>query len=425
VSGARTPEAAVEVVAIGTELLLGETMDGNGAWLGRRLAAEGIRVVGRSVVPDDEAAIGDAVAVALARTGTVLCSGGLGPTRDDRTRAAVAGLFRRRLVVDDAWLEVVRERFARRGLVMAPSNRAQAEIPEGAVLWPNARGTAPGIRVEDARGAVVLLPGVPHELRALVEDHVVPWLRERFPLRPGPVASRVVRTTGIAESALGERLDDLLPQLAPLTVAFLPSLDGTDLRITSWGSLSSREAEAALDAAEARLRERLGILVYATGDTGLAAVVGATLAARGMTLGLAESCTGGLISARLTHAPGASTWFLAGYVTYSNDAKQRDVGVPADLLSAHGAVSAEVASAMAEGARRATGADCGLAVTGVAGPAGGTEAKPVGTVYIAAAVGSEVAVRLLRLGGDRFEIRHRSAQAALDLLRRRLLEAAG
>lgn len=409
-------KAAVEIVAIGNELLLGETVDTNAAWLGRRLASAGIRVVRRATVGDVAGEIRAAVGEALARTGGVLCTGGLGPTPDDLTKPAVAELFGRRLALDDRLLEKLRERFRRRGIEMSPNNRTQAEVPEGALVLPNPRGTAPCIVLEDARGFVVLMPGIPAEVQAIVEAGLLDWLVRRFPERPGPVVHRVIRTTGIAESLLAARIDDIAAALEPLTLAFLPDPEGTDLRLTSWGTLPEAEATARLDAADAAISERVGRWIYARGQEDMVDAVAARLTARGLTLALAESCTGGLIAKRLTDRAGASDYLRAGVVSYSNEAKEHFLGVRAETLAAHGAVSEETAREMAEGARRATGAAAALAVTGVAGPTGGTPEKPVGTVWIAAALGERIEAKRHYLLGDRQEIRERAAQAALALL---------
>lgn len=406
----------LEVVAIGTELLLGETADGNGAWLGRRLAEAGVRVGRISIVGDDVGEIRDAVSAALARTGLAICTGGLGPTLDDVTRAAVASLFGRTLVVDDAWLDVVRERFERRGLDMPEVNRTQAELPEGAKLLPNERGTAPGIIVEDDIGTVILLPGVPREMQGLTERFVIPYLRERSVARGARVTSRVVRTTGITESALAERVGDLADHVAPLTLAYLPTLAGEDVRITCWGEIPEPEVARAFGRAEAMLRERLGACVYGGEDDDLAAIVGAELRRRSLTLALAESCTGGLLAKRLTDAPGASEFLLAGAVVYADGSKTGLLGVRSETLQRFGAVSEAAVLEMANGARDAIGADVAVAITGIAGPGGATPDKPVGTVWTAIATAPRTQARLFRLAGSRAEIRERAAQAALAWL---------
>ncbi len=416
--------AAVEIVTIGTELLLGATQEGNGSWLGQRLAARGIPVYRRVTVGDDENAIRSAIADALARSGGVICTGGLGPTRDDVTKQAVAALFGRELVLDQDWLEIVRARFHARGIEMPAVNRTQAEVPDGAKLLPNERGTAPGLIIEEGDGYVILLPGVPHEMRWLTERYVLPYLIERGLARRSPVLSRTVRTSGMAESALAERIDDLSAELEPLTLAFLPGSSGVDLRLTSWGELVETDAVTQLDRAETRLRDRLGLVVYGTDDDDLASVVGQELRTRSLTLAVAESCTGGLVAKRLTDAAGASDFLSCAIVAYANGSKRSLLGVREETLRLHGAVSEATACEMARGVRVVAGASCGLSVTGIAGPGGGSPEKPVGTVWIAAAVGERVEARQFRLFGDRVEIRERAAQAALALLRVLLREEA-
>lgn len=408
--------ARAEIVAIGTELLLGDTIDGNGAWLGRVLAASGIPVVRRAVVGDDAQDIHDAVAEALERSGCVICSGGLGPTRDDITKTVVARLFQRELTIDAGWLDELERRYAERGWVLTDSSRSQALVPRGATVLHNARGTAPGLAIEDGRGVAILLPGVPHELRGLTDQAVLPLLRERWRGALPPVMSLRLRTAGLPESVLAERIDDLVDGFAPLTLAYLPSAEGVDLRLTSWG-LPEAEAQARCAAAATALRTRLGQFIYGSGDEDLAAAVGRELVVRGLTLAVAESCTGGLIAKRLTDAPGASQFLIEGFVTYANQAKQNTLGVDASVLIEHGAVSDATVRAMAAGARARAGTDCALAITGIAGPDGGTVEKPVGTVWIAAAIGDRLESRRLNVLGDRTHIRDRSAQAALTLLR--------
>ena len=416
----RPRPGAAELLTIGTELLLGTTVDGNGAWLGERLAAAGIRVARRTTVGDDADSIRDALASALARTGLVICTGGLGPTPDDLTKPVAAALYGRPLHLDGEWLAEVERRFRARGWDMPAVNRVQAEVPDGALLLPNARGTAPGLVLDDpALGTTVLLPGVPSEMRGLVETHVLPLLEERLaPLRP--IRSRTVRTTGISESAIAERLDGLEPRLAPLTLAWLPTGLGEDVRVTCWHTVSEQDAEAALDAAEGEIASRLRPWVYGRERDDLAAVVGAELGRRGFSLAIAESCTGGVLAGRITAVPGASDYFPGAVVAYADEAKQRLLGVPPDVLEAHGAVSEATSVAMARGARGAFAADCALAVTGIAGPGGATVDKPVGTVWIACAVGDEVRAERYQFSGNRTEVRDRAAQAALALLLGRL-----
>jgi nicotinamide-nucleotide amidase len=409
----------LEAVTIGTELLLGFTIDTNAAEIGRAMAAAGVEIVRRTSVADRPDAIRAAMQEALSRADIVLATGGLGPTKDDITKTVVAELFGRRLVHDAAILAALEERFRRIGRWPMPAaNRSQADIPEGAVVLPNPRGTAPGLWLEDETGRIaVLLPGVPHEMRGLLHEQVLPRLAQRVLGGGRVVRSRALRTTGVAESALAERLQGVEELVAPLTLAYLPSPTGVDLRLTAW-QLDPDDADARLAAAAAAIRPRLGLDCYGEDSTDLAAVVLSRLGER--TVAVAESCTGGLLGGRLTAVPGASAQFVGGVIAYDNAVKTRQLGVPAALLAEHGAVSEPVVLAMAAGAARLFGTAAALAITGIAGPDGGTPEKPVGTVWFAAQCdGRARAVRRV-MPGDRQEIRERAAQAALDLLRRLL-----
>ena len=418
---------SVELLAIGNELLLGETIDTNSAWIARRLAAEGIAVARKSTVGDDVDIIRNALHDALRRTRVVICTGGLGPTRDDLTRHAVAALYERPIRIDEAWLQVLRARYERRGIPMPAINRVQGEVPDGARLLHNDNGTAPGIALDDGTlGLTVLLPGVPAEMRGLMNDHVLPLLRERFGETVPAVTSRLLRTAGISEAALAERIDDIAGDVEPFTIAFLPHGTGVDLRLTSWGALQGAALDAAFERVLGRLRERLDILVYADDETDLAVVVGSMLRDRDLTLALAESCTGGLVAKRMSDAAGASDYLTAGLVTYANEAKRELLGVRVETLATHGAVSEQCAREMAEGARRVGGADIAVSITGIAGPGGGSEDKPVGTVWFAVALRDAATIaRSFVLPGTRAEIRERAAQTAIDMLRRALVQDHG
>jgi len=410
----------LEVVTIGTELLLGQILDTNAAELGRALAAAGVEVVRHSSVADRPETIRAAVAEALDRTGFVITTGGLGPTRDDMTKREVAELLGKPLELDAAVLRSLEERFRRLGRPMPAVNRTQAEVPAGATVLPNPRGTAPGLWVEDARGrVVVMLPGVPSEMRGLLADEVLPRLAART--SGTVVRSRTVRTTGIAESALAERVGAIEESIAPLTLAYLPSTDGVELRATAW-SLREDEAERRLAAVVAQLRDRAGEHSYGEDGTDLAATVLEALRRRRARLAVAESCTGGLLGARITAVPGASDVFVGGVIAYDDDVKTAALSVPSELIRAHGAVSEEVVLAMTLGAQQRFAVEAALAITGIAGPTGGTAEKPVGTVWLAARFGNEARALKRVFPGDRNEIRARSAQAALDLLRRLLAD---
>jgi nicotinamide-nucleotide amidase len=413
----------LEVLTIGTELLLGHTVDTNAAELGRALAAAGAEITRRTTVADRPEAIRAAVAEAVDRTGFVITTGGLGPTRDDMTKTVVAELFGQPLVLDERLLASIQARFDRMGRPMPAINRTQAEVPEGAVVLPNPRGTAPGLWVEDARGrVVVLLPGVPREMRGLLVDEVLPRLAARQGAERRVVVSRTVRTTGVSESALAERVGPIEPEIAPLTLAYLPSVEGVDLRVTAWG-LEPRDADARLAAVVQRLTAAVAEHGYGEDDADLAAVLLDALRKQRHRLGVAESCTGGMIAERITNIPGSSDTFIGGVVAYADVIKTAALKVPLEILEAHGAVSEETVRAMAEGAQRLFSADCTIAVTGIAGPGGGTPEKPVGTVWLAARVHTTTRALKRVLPGDRDDVRRRAAQAGLDLLRRLLAES--
>jgi nicotinamide-nucleotide amidase len=414
----------LELVTIGTELLLGFTVDTNGAEIARVLAAAGVHVVRRTAVADRSADIRDAVHAALTRTGAVLTTGGLGPTRDDITKRAVADMFGLPLEFDETvWADVL-ARFARLRRIPVASNRSQAEVPAGATVLPNRWGTAPGLWLEapyaearEGAGLVILLPGVPFEMRMLLQHEVVPRLAGRGD--GAVIRSLSLRTTGVPESTLAERMGDIEREIAPLTLAYLPGLEGVDLRLSAW-ELGPDEAERRLRTAADLIRSRADEFIYGEGDADLAALVLDRARAKGLRLGAAESCTGGLVGGRLTEVPGSSDVFMGAVVCYHNDLKTSLLGVPSTVIAAEGAVSEAVARAMAAGARTRLAVDAAVAVTGIAGPGGGTEAKPVGTIWLAVAVGEAVQARHLLLAGSRHDIRARAAQAALSLLYRHL-----
>jgi nicotinamide-nucleotide amidase len=403
----------IELLTIGTELLLGMTVDTNGAEIARSLSAFGVRVTRRTSVADRPDEIRAAVSEALARTGAVLTTGGLGPTRDDITKKVVAELYQSPLEFDESiWAQLL-ERFARMERKPAESNRSQAEVPRGAVVLRNRWGTAPGLWLEGAPGLVIMLPGVPQEMRNLLQHEVLPRLAPRG--GGSVIRSRTVRTTGIPESALAERMGNVEREIAPLTLAYLPGLEGVDLRLSAW-NLPPEQADERLQNAADLLRTRAGSNVYGEGEEDLAALVLDRSRAAGLRLAVAESCTGGLVGTRLTEIPGSSDVFVGGVIAYDNRIKLEQLEVPESVLAEHGAVSEQVARLMAEGVARRFNVAAAVAVTGIAGPGGGTPGKPVGTVWLACTLhGSTVARRSL-FPGSRYEIRSRSAQAALHLL---------
>jgi nicotinamide-nucleotide amidase len=417
----------VEVVTIGDELLLGFTVDTNAAHLARELAAAGIGVARRTTIGDEPAQIAAAVKDALDRTGAVITTGGLGPTSDDLTKPSIAALFGRAMKFDDAIWEELKARWKsyRWPGGIPESNKQQAYVPEGAVILKNRHGSAPGIWLEDERSPsprwVAMLPGVPREMRGMLADELLPRLLARAGGTPNVIASRTLRTTGIGESALADLLGPLAKGPPGLPLAYLPSVEGTDLRLTSRDA-SAADAARVLDAGAATLLAVLGTYVYGEEKADLAAVVLDLLRGRGMKIAVAESCTGGMLGARLTAIPGSSDVMLGGVIAYANEVKESHLGVSADTLRVHGAVSEETARKMATGVCERFGAPVGVAITGIAGPAGGTPERPVGTVCIAVAAAGAVRSTGVQMIGDRDEVRRRSAQTALNLVRRALSE---
>ena len=409
----------LELITIGDELLLGYTVDTNAAYIARELSAVGVSIVRRATVGDNAADIVSSVRDALDRTGAVLTTGGLGPTADDLTRPAIADLFGRDLVPDETRWEALRALWKERGRGEIPlANRGQIMIPRGATVLENRHGTAPGLWLEDDRHRwCAMLPGVPREMRGMLADEIVPRLTARLDGPARVVRSRTVRTTGIAESSLPELLGPHARAVHGLPLAYLPGQEGVDLRVTA-RDLSADEADLALTTAVNELRGRVTRYAYADGAVDLASVVLDLCAGRGLHIAVAESCTGGLLGARLTAISGSSAVVLGGVIAYSNEVKQQLLGVRAETLAEHGAVSEATAVEMAAGARRATGAEIGISITGIAGPDGGTHEKPVGLVWIAVNVADRVRTHGSRFVGDRGEIRFRATQAALDLVRR-------
>lgn len=407
----------IEIVTIGTELLLGFTIDTNGGEIGRQLAALGVRVMRRTSVPDRADEIRDAVDGALRRTGAAIITGGLGPTRDDITKKVVADMYGWPLEFDEQLWEAVLERYRRAGRTPVASNRSQAEVPRGAAVLPNRWGSASGLWLDGPPGLVVMLPGVPLEMRNLLEQEVAPRLAARGCGQV--IRSRTIRATGIAESTLAERLGEIEAAIAPLTLAYLPGIEGVDLRITAWG-LDAAESDAKLAAAAGEIRSHASEFIYGEDSADLAAVVLERARRSGVRIAVAESCTGGLLGARLTEIPGSSKSFVGGVIAYDNAVKMSLLGVPARLIEREGAVSDAVAIAMAEGVCTRLDANVAVSITGIAGPDGGSEDKPVGTVHFGlVGRGEPISIRSIFLG-TRTEIRARAAQAALFLLFRRL-----
>ncbi len=408
---------AAEMIFTGDELLRGDAVNTNQAYLGQRLLDLGIFATHALCVTDQLPAIVTAIRESLSRHPTVLVlSGGLGPTEDDLTREATAEALHRPLEHHEDLLILIRERFASRGFTMGESNRKQAALPQGASPIPIS-GTAPGFTVQQGDTLVVALPGVPWEFKEMWEGTVEPMLRARAGAQSGHAVRRI-RTFGIGESMAAEMLSELSWRGADVEIGTRAQLDG--LTVVLRGP-ATREGAQTLDALQQRICDILGDRVFGVDSDGLPEITGELLRRSGLTVAVAESCTGGLIAKRLTDVPGSSAYFIGGVTAYENEVKTKVLGVPVPLLAEHGAVSEEVAAAMVEGVAKLLDTDCALSTTGIAGPEGGTEEKPVGLVFIGSVVRGETEVERLRLFGRRDQIRERAAMAALDLLRRRLL----
>lgn len=417
----------IELINTGSELLLGRTLNTHQQWLCRRFADLGYVVSRQVCVPDTGPAIEQAVRESLARADLVLVTGGLGPTSDDLTRELIAQLLERPLHEDPAIVEQLRQFFATRNRPMPERNRVQALVPEGATVLPNPHGTAPGLAMEvrpnpfregGKTSWLIMLPGPPRELRPMFQETVVPLVRRVLPVH-GEYVCRTLRTTGVGESALQARIGALLQPLVAqgLDLGYCAHSGRVDVRLAACGE----PAGGLVRAAEEVVRRELCACLFAEGDEELESVIIRLLTEREETLAVAESCTGGCIVHRLTNVPGASAVFLAGLVTYSNEAKQKFLGVSAETLAEHGAVSEAVARAMAEGVRQQNRTTYGLSVTGIAGPSGGTAVKPVGTVFLALAGAFPTVVESNYNPYDRETFKQVTAQQALDLLRRQLI----
>ena len=429
----------VEIVTIGDELLLGFTVDTNSGFLGRELASIGVTVARHTTCGDNIDVIVGTLREALDRTGIVITTGGLGPTADDMTVEAVAKLFDRHMLRDESIAQWLEQRWVslRRTGVMPANNYKQAVIPVGAEIIANPVGSAPGVLVTDARGRwVATLPGVPHEARAMFTES----LKARIATLAGDatvIRSVTLRTVGLAESSIAETLGELGKGFNGLSLAFLPGFAGVDLRLTSRG-LSSADSDVALAEGCRILRGKLGDSIYGENAVSLAAVVIDACRAAAVRIAVAESCTGGMLGAHITDVPGASDVFHGGVISYDNRVKRQMLGVLDSDLDEVGAVSEPVARQLAKGVRVRLGTEIGVSITGIAGPGGGTLEKPVGTVWIAVDVSEGrppvpppegyppitpyTAARVFHFMGDRVEIRYRAAQAALDLIRRTLLD---
>jgi len=408
-----------EVVSVGTELLLGQIVDTNASFICSALADLGIGVYFRSTVGDNTGRVREVFLHALSRADLILSTGGLGPTDDDLTVAAAAGALGLPLERhEEAWAHV-QEFFRKRNRPLSSQQEKQAMLPRGARMIPNPRGSAPGVIIEHREKTLIFTPGVPREMKGMIQDTVIPYLRERGLAGREVIRSRVLRIT-LGESVVEDRLRDLMRSSLNPTIAPYAHTGECHVRLTARGT--EAQVEPLLAGTEAAIRERLGLAVYGTGETTLEEAVAQALIAKRVSVAVAESCTGGLLGQRLTNPPGASAYMDGGVITYSNAAKRRWLGVPEALLEQHGAVSAEVAKAMAEAVRKQAGTNLGIAVTGIAGPTGGTVDKPIGLVFIALAHTGGTEVREVRYGTEpgRSGVRYLASQTALDMIRMHL-----
>lgn len=407
-----------EIIATGTELLSGGVLDTNSLFLSEELMLVGLKTVFKTTVGDDEQDMEETLQRAFGRVNVVIVTGGIGPTEDDITRKVIAKIVKKRLVLNEDALKTIHARLSGRGKEFAASNDRQALVPTGARLLHNPVGIAPGFFIDEEGLFIAVLPGVPKEMRAMFSEALRPVLEERFGGRMF-IRRRILRTCGMSESAVNQALQDILKRRVP-DVGLTAKETGVDIRVIAF-ERNAEQSQAQVDGTIAMIRAKLGDAVYGEEGQELEEVVGALLKQRRLRLAVAESCTGGLIGGRITNIAGSSEYFERGVVVYSDLAKTEMLGVPQDLLSKHGAVSGKVAEAMARGIQQAARTDLGLAVTGIAGPGGGTEKKPVGLVYTALASAQGVKSAKHNFLGTREQVRIRASQMALDMVRRHLI----
>jgi nicotinamide-nucleotide amidase len=411
-----------EIIAIGSELLTPFRQDTNSLYLTEKLNQLGVEVIFKTIVGDDRERLTGAASLAVSRAEIVIFMGGLGPTEDDLTREALADALGLELHRDPAIITSLEQRFAARGWKMAPNNLKQADVIAGATVLPNANGSAPGQwmsgKYEGRERIIMLLPGPPHELKALFEEQCLPRLRVKLP--PQFIATRELKITGLGESQCDARVAPIYKLATDVQTTILAGAGEIQLHMKTRAP-SLEVAQSRVDQLVGKIEEELGDCVFSDNGDSMEQIVGYYLQMRNATLAVAESCTGGLLAERITSVSGSSRYFVGGAVVYSNQLKTAFAGVPADLIEKHGAVSGEVAAALADGIRRRTGATLGLGITGVAGPTGGTAEKPVGLVFHALASDGGTEVEQRRFPGDRKRIRRFASQQALDMVRRKLM----
>ena len=404
-----------EIITVGNEILSGYIVDTNSAFLSSELLKLGIEVIRKTVIPDKKSEILTSLQEGIERADIIILTGGLGPTLDDITKKSVASFLKRRLILNDKILTKVKEHFKKKDAEMPQVNTSQALIPQGTIVLDNPVGTAPGLLFEEEENIIILLPGVPTEMKEIFNTAVLPYLVKQ---NGGKIIlTKTINTTGISESALYEKLKDILKTE---NIAFLPFFAGVKIRVTV-ESKTLKGSQNKLSRITDSLIDKIDDFFYGSDDETLERVIGILLSMRRRTLSVAESCTAGLFMKRITDVPGSSHYFLGGVVSYSDDVKKKILKISSKILKQKGAVSSEVAKEMAEGVRNLLKADHGVSITGIAGPTGDTEKKPIGLVYIGISDQKKTYSKELHFTGTRDVIREQAVQAALDLLRRRLL----
>ncbi|MCS6874512.1 MAG: competence/damage-inducible protein A [Pyrinomonadaceae bacterium] len=409
-----------EIIAIGSELLTPEKIDTNSLWFTEKLNELGVELRAKTIAGDEIEVIKDELKQALQRSDIIILTGGLGPTEDDVTRQAVAEAIQKPLIFDENLANTIREKFMKLNRPMPEANKRQAFVIEGSTVLTNEHGTAPGIFIEYNNKKIIVLPGPPRENQPMFESSVLPILRKDSGNRV--IKKRVIRVSGMGESAVDEAIAPIYSGYQNLKTSILFNRSEIEIHLTV-NANSIESAQKTLEEVTKKICEKLGIAVFSTNGETMEEVVGRLLKEKNKTLAVAESCTGGLISMRLTEIPGASSYFLQGVVAYANEAKVKMLDVAEELINRHGAVSAEVAEAMAKGVRERAGSDYGISVTGIAGPTGASPQKPIGLVFIGYADDKQAKSLKLILPGDRHLIRWRASQAALDYLRRQILKS--
>lgn len=405
-----------EILAVGTEILLGDIVNTNAQYIAKRLSDEGIFVYHQSVVGDNPERLKKAYELAFSRADLVITTGGLGPTKDDLTKEVAFDYFGKKSVCHEESLKLINDYFKRINKPLGKTNEKQAYFPKDAIVLKNNNGTAPGCIIDEDGKILVMLPGPPREMKAMFEESVIPYLKR---YSNDILVSKILRVIGVGESEAAELIGDLIDNKNP-TVAPYAKEGEMIFRITAKAK-NTEEAERLIVPVENTIRDLLGENIYGEGETTLEDVVGEMLVKKGLTISTAESCTGGMVAAKLINYPGISSSILEGAVTYSNEAKMKRLGVKAETLDKFGAVSPETAIEMAIGIAETSGSDIGISTTGIAGPGGGSEEKPVGLVYIAMYYNNEVEVKKLNLAGSRQKIRERATNTVIDMVRRKLL----